>query len=126
MRRVIEAAENDGTEHALCFLDMNQFKVVNDTCCHSGGDELLRQLADLFRKQVRNRDTLARLGGDAFAVLLEHCSIDQAHRAVSGLRKSVFDFESLGRAFQLVRALVSYPSLASTSRKVAELESQCR
>ena len=103
LTRVIDDATEQDSEHALCFLDMDQFKVVNDTCGHSSGDELLRQLADLFRTQVRNRDTLARLGGDEFALLLEHCSIDQAHRAVSGLREAVcnFKFEAHGRVFKL-------------------------
>ena len=100
----------------LCFLDMDQFKVVNDTCGHTSGDELLRQLADLFHKQVRNRDTLARLGGDEFGLLLEHCSIDQAHRAVSGFRESVcdFKFESQGRAFQLGASIGVVPVTKNT------------
>lgn len=71
-------AKKDGHEHALCYIDLDQFKIVNDTCGHVAGDELLRQLSMLIQAQIRERDTLARLGGDEFGVLLGECSIDQA------------------------------------------------
>ena len=103
LRRVIDSVATDGSSHALCFLDMDQFKVVNDTCGHSAGDELLREVSEVFKRQIRGRDTLARLGGDEFALLLEHCSIEQANRVVNGLLEAVseYKFQSHGRAFQL-------------------------
>ena len=64
----------------MLYIDLDQFKLVNDACGHSVGDQLLQQVAKLLREAVRARDTLARLGGDEFAVILEHCPADQAQR----------------------------------------------
>ncbi|MFT5350966.1 MAG: diguanylate cyclase (GGDEF)-like protein/PAS domain S-box-containing protein, partial [Gammaproteobacteria bacterium] len=88
LRRVLNADSDDG-EHALCYLDLDQFKIINDTCGHLAGDELLRRVSDILNTVVRKRDTLARMGGDEFAVLLEHCSIDQAKRVANELIHSV-------------------------------------
>ena len=79
-------------EHALCYLDLDQFKVVNDTCGHVAGDELLRQLSNLLRSNVRHADALARLGGDEFGILLESCPLDQTLRIANQLRQNVQDF----------------------------------
>jgi diguanylate cyclase (GGDEF)-like protein/PAS domain S-box-containing protein len=68
---------------ALLYMDLDQFKIVNDTCGHAAGDDMLRSLAKLYCEQVRERDTLARIGGDEFALILEHCALEEAH-AVGG------------------------------------------
>ena len=78
--------------HAVLYLDLDQFKIVNDTCGHGAGDELLRRLASLLQTDVRGYDTLARLGGDEFGVLLEDCPLDQALRVADEFRESVHDF----------------------------------
>jgi diguanylate cyclase (GGDEF)-like protein/PAS domain S-box-containing protein len=80
-------------EHALCYLDLDQFKVVNDTCGHVAGDELLRRLAQKLQNQVRKRDTVARLGGDEFGVLLEDCPPERAWQLASNLHKCINDFQ---------------------------------
>lgn len=80
-------------EHALCYLDLDQFKVVNDTCGHVAGDELLRRLAERLQHQVRKRDTVARLGGDEFGVLLEDCPPEKAWQLVSNLHACINDFQ---------------------------------
>ncbi len=76
---------NPHVPHALLYLDLDQFKVVNDTCGHIAGDDLLRQISALLRTKLRARDTLARLGGDEFGVLLEHCSAIEAKRIAHSL-----------------------------------------
>ena len=92
LARVVVTAREAGTTHGLCYLDLDRFKTVNDSCGHGAGDALLRQLAALLRAELRSRDTLARLGGDEFAVLLEHCELEQARRIAESLRTAVADF----------------------------------
>ena len=72
-----EDSTSDKT-NVLCYLDLDHFKTVNDVCGHAAGDELLKQVADLFSKRVRSTDRLARTGGDEFAILLKGCSVDRA------------------------------------------------
>jgi diguanylate cyclase (GGDEF)-like protein/PAS domain S-box-containing protein len=95
LRQTIEMAREEGSRHALCYLDLDQFKLVNDTSGHVAGDELLRQLGTRLRDHVRQRDTLARLGGDEFGVLVEHCSVADAVRVANGLRGAVESFRFL-------------------------------
>ncbi len=91
--RLLGSTRRDNSEHALCYMDLDQFKVVNDTCGHTAGDEMMRQIATLLQGVVRKRDTLARFGGDEFGVLMEHCSPDHAHRVASNLQKAIQDFQ---------------------------------
>lgn len=88
----IETARSGHTQHALCYLDLDQFKIVNDTCGHIAGDELLKQLTAHMQVRVRETDTLARLGGDEFGILLEHCPIEQASETAEMLREVVKKF----------------------------------
>lgn len=89
--------------HAVLYLDLDQFKVVNDTCGHAAGDELLRQVSALLRPRLRENDTIARLGGDEFGVLLEHCPREPALRLAEGLRNAVSEFHFVwkSRSFKL-------------------------
>ena len=89
---LIEAARTDNKQHALMYMDLDNFKTVNDTCGHAAGDELLRQLTTVMQARMRGSDTLARLGGDEFGVLLESCPLDQAVRIANGMREAVRDF----------------------------------
>ncbi len=92
LARMLASADKLHTQHALLYLDLDQFKIVNDTCGHIAGDELLRQITSLLQMRLRERDTLARLGGDEFGVLLEHCLPEQAARIADELRQTVKDF----------------------------------
>src|SRR5882724_4313591 len=78
--------------HAVMYLDLDQFKVINDTCGHAAGDQLIRQVSAVLLKRLREGDTLARLGGDEFGVLLENCPPDHALRIADQLRQTVTDF----------------------------------
>jgi len=92
LQQVIENAARENSYHTLCYMDLDQFKIVNDTCGHTAGDELLRQLAAELRAQVRGSDILARLGGDEFGLLLEGCSMDMSDIIVGKLLQTVRDF----------------------------------
>lgn len=80
----LRSARQEGAQHALAFCDLDQFKVINDTAGHIAGDEMLKQVPQLFSQELRTRDTVARVGGDEFGILLEHCPLDTA--AVIGER----------------------------------------
>jgi diguanylate cyclase (GGDEF)-like protein/PAS domain S-box-containing protein len=71
---------NDPKLHALCYLDLDNFKIINDECGHAAGDELLKQIADILRKQVREIDSVSRIGGDEFAIILRGCNIKRAQQ----------------------------------------------
>lgn len=90
--RLLVNASGATENHVLCYLDLDQFKIINDTCGHIAGDELLRQIASLLEGHIRARDTLARLGGDEFAVIMEHCPIDKAVDLAEKIRSTVENF----------------------------------
>jgi diguanylate cyclase (GGDEF)-like protein/PAS domain S-box-containing protein len=100
---VLLASAQEKKEHALCFLDLDQFKVINDTSGHVAGDELLRQLGQRLESVVRKRDTLARLGGDEFGILMEYCSQEQATRVANEILKSIqgFQFSWLDQTYRI-------------------------
>jgi diguanylate cyclase (GGDEF)-like protein/PAS domain S-box-containing protein len=92
LRRVLNKAREDHSEHALLFIDLDQFKLVNDACGHLVGDQLLQQVSKLLGETARARDTLARLGGDEFALILEDCSAAQAQRVAQQVCERMDDF----------------------------------
>ncbi len=92
LEKAIQSAEMHGHQHALAYLDLDQFKIVNDTCGHSAGDELLRQITGLLRLALRANDTLGRLGGDEFGVLLESCPPNISLQIAEKLRNIIGDF----------------------------------
>jgi diguanylate cyclase (GGDEF)-like protein/PAS domain S-box-containing protein len=122
--RVLDSARSGSGEHALCYLDLDQFKVVNDTCGHTAGDHLLKQVSTLLRSQVRQRDTLARLGGDEFAIIIEHCNLEQAEPLTENLRKAISGFRFIwqGASFSIGVSIGLMP-ISSTDESVADIMS---
>ncbi len=100
---VLATASHERRTHALCYMDLDNFKPVNDTCGHQAGDELLRQLSQLFDDLVRKSDVLARLGGDEFGVLLYDCDVAAALKLANQIRSEVEGFQFLWEetAFQV-------------------------
>ena len=92
LQEAVSSAKLQNHQHTLCYLDLDRFKIVNDTCGHAAGDELLRQISDLWQSFVRNSDVLARLGGDEFALLLYYCSIEKGLKLASALHESIQNF----------------------------------
>ncbi|MBM3358508.1 MAG: EAL domain-containing protein [Betaproteobacteria bacterium] len=103
LKELIETARSQEREHALMFMDLDNFKAVNDTCGHSAGDELLRQLTVIMLSRMRGSDTLARLGGDEFGALLESCPPEQALRIANAMRETVREFRFVweGKTFNV-------------------------
>jgi len=89
LERCLATAAEEGRQHALFYLDLDEFKLVNDTCGHLAGDELLKQVTTLLSSQLRRGDTLARLGGDEFGVLLEDTSPERSRTLAEALRTAV-------------------------------------
>lgn len=99
----IDDARNQGSHHVLCFMDLDKFKEVNDMAGHAAGDELLKQVAQLFRSKVRTADLVARLGGDEFGLLLENCTSERAAAIVHNIMDGVdaYSFTAAGKSFQI-------------------------
>ena len=92
LERALRLSRSSNQRHVLCYMDLDLFKVVNDTCGHIAGDELLKQVSRLFHTKVRKTDTLARLGGDEFGLLFFNCGLDKALDVVNVLRKAVKEY----------------------------------
>ncbi len=120
--RLLSTIKHEKGEYALCYLDLDQFKVVNDTCGHAAGDELLRQISSVLSGAVRHRDTLARLGGDEFGVLMEHCSLGHAYRVAESLQRAIqeYQFSWEGHNFRVGVSIGLVPIIETTTN-LAEL-----
>jgi diguanylate cyclase (GGDEF)-like protein/PAS domain S-box-containing protein len=127
---LIETARSQRREHALVFMDLDHFKAVNDTCGHSAGDELLRQLTAVMLTRMRGSDTLARLGGDEFAGLLESCPLEQAVRIANAMRETVREFRFVweGKTFSVGMSIGLVPINAESgdiNRVLAAADACC-
>ncbi len=118
----VESVRQDSDcRHALLYLDLDQFKLVNDTCGHPAGDQLLKQITGVLQSRVRSGDTLARLGGDEFGILLQNCLLDQALRVAENLRQAIRDYRfiwqdgvlAVGVSVGIVEITSETPTVAS-------------
>ncbi|MFV1982352.1 MAG: EAL domain-containing protein [Thiohalomonadales bacterium] len=140
LEQVINNSTNNDDHHILCYLDLDQFKVVNDTCGHIAGDELLKLIAVTLRGQLRESDLVARLGGDEFGILLKNCNLDQAKIIINKTKKAINDIRfvwddksfNIGLSVGIVRInkhsgnLYNILSAADTSCYVAKDEGRNR
>ena len=115
--QAMESQETENAEHVFCYLDLDQFKIINDTCGHIAGDELLRQISQLLKTHIRNHDVLARLGGDEFGILMEHCNIENAKQLAQKLidRVSQHRFLWEGKPFAISVSIGMVPMSDSIS-----------
>ena len=90
--RFLRDTRNSVQRHALCYLDLDQFKLVNDTCGHHAGDEMLRQISTQIAARLRGEDTIARLGGDEFGVIMRNLSLEDAAAKAETLRAEIDTF----------------------------------
>ncbi len=129
LTELVTSARGDGRQHALLYMDLDNFKTVNDTCGHAAGDEMLRQLTTVMQTGMRGSDTLARLGGDEFGVLLESCPLEQAVRIANGMREAVREFRFIweDRTFGvgISAGLVGIDGAESTDRVLAAADRIC-
>ncbi|WP_333372893.1 EAL domain-containing protein [Microcoleus sp. N9_B4] len=118
----IASVKDSNQQHALCYLDLDQFKVVNDTVGHIAGDELLRQITALIQQGVRASDTLARLGGDEFGILLTQCPLSQATQIAENLKDIVHQFRFIwnGKTF-IIGVSIGVVAIDQTSQDLMEL-----
>ena len=130
LESALQTSRHDESHHVLCFFDLDQFKVVNDTCGHVAGDELLKQLVNSLSARVRKTDTFARLGGDEFALLLDDCSMDGAERLTTKMLDCINDFRFVwedksfvvGASFGLVSIT---PSSGTITDLISAADSAC-
>jgi len=118
----LDNSRESGVPHAVCYFDLDQFKVVNDTCGHAAGDQLLKQIASTLAATVRKTDTIARMGGDEFVLLMEHCTVEQAQRTAQAVRKALEDitFTWSEKRFR-VSASIGLVPVTSGLEKVADI-----
>lgn len=120
--RALKSARARESSYALLYLDLDRFKIINDTCGHQAGDALLGQLGALLKSRIRWRDCLSRLGGDEFGVLLESCSLDEAMRSAESLVMAIdeFKFSWEDRTFKLSVSIGVVP-ITSENEDVATI-----
>ncbi len=125
LEHTVMNAKRNGNHHVLCYLDLDQFKLVNDTAGHAAGDELLKRVRGLLAGKFRERDTLARLGGDEFGLLLDNCRLPEAlgicDIIVATFRNYRFKWQ--GRSFQIGASMGLVPVTAN-AESAAQLLSQ--
>lgn len=115
---ISDAQQDNSNEHSLIYIDLDQFKIVNDTVGHQAGDELLKQVAIVLKQQTRDSDLLARIGGDEFALLLENCSTEDAATIAEKLRSSLAGYQFIweNRGFD-IGASIGITAIHAASNK---------
>jgi diguanylate cyclase (GGDEF)-like protein/PAS domain S-box-containing protein len=120
LQAAVTSAQRGEAEYALLYVDLDQFKVVNDTCGHQAGDRLMRDITGLLQTRVRTGDTIARLGGDEFGILLDRCSLAQATRIADSVRQGIHSYRFVfGSETLSVGASIGVVEIKRTTESVA-------
>jgi len=130
LEQALHSAQGYGQEHVMLSLDLDRFKIVNDTSGHAAGDELLRQVSQLFKTKIRKTDILARLGGDEFAVLLYNSPVERGLNVAESLLRSIqgFRFGWQDKTFSIgvsIGLVAINPKTASTSAILSAADMAC-
>jgi len=122
LQLALEMCQATAATHAVCYIDLDRFKIVNDRCGHVAGDELLRQFGALLQQEVRHADVVARLGGDEFAVLLHNCESSHAMQVANSLLEAVQRFEFIwGKHRFTVGASIGVVTVDQSFRRIAQV-----
>ncbi len=118
---LLQSLKFDLSENTFCYFDLDRFKVVNDTCGHDAGDELLKQISERLKPYITEKDTFARMGGDEFALIMTNCSGDEARKVAETLLQAVqnFHFEWTGKVFDINLSMALVP--ISPEKSVSEI-----
>jgi diguanylate cyclase (GGDEF)-like protein len=130
MEIAVSTSRNSSTTHALCYIDFDHFKIINETFDHIAGDEFLRQASVLIQKRIRKTDALARLGGDEFGIILYQCTLEQALNVLNLLREDIRNFKFIWEdktfSFNISAGLVMIDAESkSSSRMIIAADSAC-
>ena len=122
LQRALEMSQATGATHAVCFLDLDRFKVINDSAGHVAGDELLRQLGQRLQLKVRANDVVARLGGDEFGLLLHSCGPNDAIQLANNLLKDVDEYQFVWGASTFgVGVSIGLVAINNTFKRIAQV-----
>jgi len=116
LAEAIAAAHQNEQHHVLCYLDLDRFKVINDSYGHAAGDELIRQVAILLRNQLSTSDVIARLGGDEFGIIMYHCQLAKAQEICNTIRQNIQNFRFVWQ---------SHHSHICVSIGVVQIDNEC-
>ncbi|MEM7401999.1 MAG: EAL domain-containing protein [Pseudomonadota bacterium] len=121
LQQLLNSLQDEPTENTFCYFDLDRFKVVNDTCGHEAGDELLRQVSEYLKPYITEKDTFARMGGDEFALIITDCSGDEARKVAETLLQAIenFHFEWSGKVFDTSLSMAMVP--ISAEKTVSEI-----
>jgi diguanylate cyclase (GGDEF)-like protein/PAS domain S-box-containing protein len=130
LEQAIASAKCLGQQHVLCYLDVDRFKVINDTCGHIAGDEFLRRISAILQQRVRKSDILARLGSNEFGLIFYQCNLEQATTVIDQLRQAVHEFRFVweGQVFSFsmsVGVVVLNTDTESASGALIAVDSAC-
>ncbi len=122
LQRAVDGARRGTGEHVLLYIDLDQFKAVNDSCGHPAGDQLLVDVTALLQARVRSVDTVARLGGDEFAILLKGCPLERARKIAESIRLAVKDYQFVWKEASLgIGASIGLATVTQATESMASL-----